>query len=100
MSEVIFLGTDDSIKISERDTPPPLKELQEQVDGNIELVHVLFRGEPAQLIVNEEGLMYHLPFNAMATGIYQRYWFEQHNTLHGNPIVGNAVLLTGGAQLD
>lgn len=62
--------------------PPTLEQLQKLVGGYIERIPVFWEGAPADLIVNEEGLLRQLPENKHASIIaHQR-------------IVGDAVLLS------
>jgi len=51
----------------EMDKPLTLKENQEVVEGNIELVKAMYNGRVCDLIINEEGLCTGLPYNSLAT---------------------------------
>lgn len=66
------------------DRQPTLKELQEIVEGYIEVINL--PGD-IQMIVNEEGKLYDLDINLQAS------------ILAKQTIVGNVALLTGTAQL-
>jgi hypothetical protein len=67
------------------DNQPTLEEAQEIVGGLVEMVHS--PSEPDwQILVNEEGLLTGLPFNAEAT------------ELCGTGIVGPAIVLKGDAK--
>jgi hypothetical protein len=64
----------------------------------IERVNVLYEGKPAELLVDEEGLLYRRPVNPKATDIYRaasRARGYALDTLHEAIIVGDAILLTG-----
>lgn len=69
---------------------PSLKQLQEEVNGYIEIVALR---DGRQLVVNEEGLLLGLPFNPEATAL---------NVAVGNgqSIVGNVVVLGSNVMLD
>ena len=73
----------------EVDKCPSLSELQELVDGLIELVRVNFEGKEVDMIINEEGLIHNLPFNATASRLmrdsYDGYGY----------IVGPAIVFEG-----
>ena len=67
------------------DNQPTLEEAQKIVGGLVEMVHS--PSEPDwQILVNEEGLLTGLPFNAEAT------------KLCGTGIVGPAIVLKGDAK--
>jgi hypothetical protein len=74
------------------DKEPTLKEVQEFVGGNIE---VLSLNADKMLIFNEEGKIYELPYNEEATQIA----YEHDVLFYGDYISGNALLLEGKAQL-
>jgi hypothetical protein len=65
------------------EAPPTLEEVQSFVGGIVEVVRL---PGGAQLLVNEEGLIYGLPLNKEATQIA------------GQSIVGNALVLRGKAR--
>jgi hypothetical protein len=85
--------------------------LQAFVGGWMELVHVLYEGKRAQMILNEEGLLKGFPLNRSASEIYHtavinggtrpNYNLDEPEvwTAKGSPIVGNALLLTDGDML-
>ena len=72
------------------ESPPTLKELQEKVQGYVE---VLPLKDGTQLCVNEDGMPLQLPLNKKATDI------SLEVGPYGDPIVGNAVLLKEKARL-
>jgi hypothetical protein len=67
------------------DQPPTLEHAQKIVGGYVEIVY-LPNGD--QMLVAEEGLLKQLPVNPQAT------------FLAGKMIVGNALVLRGGAKWD
>ena len=67
------------------DRQPTLEEAQKIVGGLVEMVHSPTEPE-WQILVNEEGLLEGLPFNAEAT------------KLCGTGIVGPAIILKGDAK--
>lgn len=71
--------------IREADKKPTLEQAQNFVGGYVELVNSpLF--DDVQLIVNEEGVLFNLPFNPVAS-------------IHvGFPIYGPALILVGPAR--
>lgn len=79
---IIILHTDGGIRLQalESREEPTLEQLQTLVDGYIETVPATY----GVLIVNEEGKMYPLPYNANATAL-MRYQGRDY-------IVGDAVL--------
>ena len=76
--------------------PPTLREMQEFVDGRIEIVY-LSNGD--HLIINEEGLLDGLPINQKATNIW---WNDLGLDRSGidiqrvPPLVGDILLIEGG----
>lgn len=75
---------------------PTLREMQEFVDGRIEIVY-LSNGD--HLIINEEGLLDGLPINQKATNIW---WNDLGLDRSGidiqrvPPLVGDILLIEGG----
>ena len=67
--------------LQELDRRPTMEEARRIVGGYIELVKV---GNKKTLVVNEEGLLQHLPMNVEATKYYPY-----------SPIVGDVILLEG-----
>jgi len=55
---------------TETETPPSLPVMQTYVEGNIEVVNVLFGDKAAQMIVNDEGAIHHMALNPKATSLY------------------------------
>lgn len=65
---------------------PLYKTIGKSVDGYIEIVRPRFLSESYILVVNEEGLIRHLPVNLFGCWVYDTIH-------HGSPICGNAVLM-------
>lgn len=84
----IVVTTDNEVYIKEF-SEPLYKSLGEVVDGNIELVHPEKLKRPYCMVVNEVGLLQGLPYN-----FYGGYMYG--TSRHGNPIVGNIVILKEG----
>ena len=68
----------------EMEKSPSLEWLQKQVGGYIEHVTGKMDGKQVDMIVNEEGLLLHLPENPIASLVAQR------------SIVGTAVVFVNG----
>ena len=84
----------------ELDALPSLTEMQEIVDGHIEPVRVLRGDLPAlthtYMVVNEEGGLFGLPYNAEATKLYQADIARLLPTQHGgSQIVGDVIHFSG-----
>lgn len=77
-----YIGVDD-LWTRTIEEEPSLKELQELVKGYIEVVPISLGTTPAQLIVNEEGMIKDMPYNLLASSIA------------GCNIYGPAVILEG-----
>lgn len=93
MKNILIIRPDGTIKL--RRWPKreeQLRFLQEQVGGYIETVRT---GTPGVImVVNDEGLLYGLPYNELATRVYREGF-------GASPIVGNAVLVKdAGEELD
>lgn len=87
---IIYTGRplDQSAKV--RDFGEPLyKTVGAAVGGHIEIVHPVGLPYPLLMIVNEEGLLRGLDFNPIASVLYGMLD-------HGQPIVGNAVIMKEG----
>ena len=68
---------------------PAFESIGKAVGGWIEVVHPKALPSPYCMVVNEEGLLLNLPLNMMGCMLYGM-------ALHGNPIVGDIVLLKEG----
>lgn len=73
---------------------PSLEELQKLVGGYIEVVNVIFNGNSSQMIINEEGKLNVLPYNAIATKILQQT-AKNKGYINLDYIVGTAIILEG-----
>lgn len=63
--------------------------MRDAVGGYIERVAIRINGRPFDMWVNEEGLLRHLPYNAIATFFYEESWNAE------GLIVGDALILKG-----
>lgn len=84
----LVVTTDNEVSVKEFDQPL-YKSIGEVVGGYIEIVHPRGLAYPFAMTVNEEGLMQNLPLNLVGS-----YLYEAHK--HGNPIVGNIVIMMEG----
>ena len=81
-------------EISVKDFGEPLYQtVGEAVGGYIEHVHPRLLEDPFCMIVNEEGLLNHLPVNAVGSFLYE-------TLAHGWPIVGTIVIMKDGFNGD
>lgn len=77
-------------ELSVQDFSAPLyKSVGDAVDGWIENVHPRGLSFPYCMIVNEEGLLRNLPYNAVGSYLYE-------TQKHGSPILGNIVIMKEG----
>lgn len=89
MRKAVVIGFDESIEVLDLDAEQgSLKVLQDAVDGWVQVVDL---APTLSIWVNEEGKMNGLPYNGIATAIYQ----DRFGAV--DIIVGNAVL-TGGTD--
>lgn len=68
---------------------PLLDSLQKEVGGYIEVVHPKYLPEGLCMVVDDEGRLKDYPVNNIASVLYG-------TPEHGQPIVGNAVILREG----
>ena len=68
---------------------PAYETIGKAVGGWIEVVHPKGLPDPFCMVVNEEGLLHGLPINLFGCILYD-------TVRHGNPIVGNIVILKEG----
>ena len=88
----IVVTTDNIVEV--KDFGKPLNEaLGEIVGGYIETVHPYMLPSPYLMIVNEEGLLKDLPLNESGSTLYG-------TGIHGQPIVGNIVIMKEGPDED
>ena len=67
----VVLRTSGAVEVKQFNAPElPLKWLQEQVDGYIEIVRGAILPGDAYMIVNEDGLSMELPLNRLASWLY------------------------------
>lgn len=81
----LIITTDNIIRIKDF-TAPAYKSVGEAVGGYIEIVHPKRLTSPYCMVVNEEGLLQHLPLNLHGSYLYC-------TDQHGSPIVGDVVIL-------
>jgi len=76
---------------------PSLEELQKLVGGYIDIINCYTEnGEPAHMIVDEEGLLKQKPINMVGTIVYVVMAIRNGFTYdQWQPIVGDVVLLEG-----
>jgi hypothetical protein len=84
----LIITTRNTMRIAGFDRPA-YKSVGKAVDGYIEIVHPRRLEFPYCMIVNEEGLLRSLPHNLYGSYLYG-------TEVHGNPIVGDIVILKEG----
>ena len=91
MKGIVITASD---KLSVQEFSEPLyKTIGAVVGGYIEVVHPRGLKAPYCMIVNEEGLLNHLPVNAVGSFLYE-------TLAHGWPIVGTIVIMKDGFNDD
>jgi len=95
MKQILWIASNGEVTTQEAEMPPTLEAMQAYVEGNIEVVNVLFHNAPHQMIVNEEGMIRHMPLNWKATSIYHCNWITREGKIPDAPICGPAILLQG-----
>lgn len=68
---------------------PLYRSCEDTLGGWIETVRPRGLDRPYMMLVNEEGLLHDLPLNMVGSFFYQTH-------LHGQPIVGNIILMKEG----
>lgn len=86
MFEYLVLDTDGIETHIRSNKKPSLKEMQEMVDGRIELVACRYENQRRPMIINEEGKLNRLKLNSKATDMY----LDLHDVK--DYIVGNAII--------
>lgn len=84
----LVINTENKMKVVDFDEPV-YKTIGKAVGGWIEVVHSKGLPAPLCMVVNEEGLLRGLPLNLFGCILYG-------TAQHGNPIVGDIVLLKEG----
>ena len=96
---VYVIQTDDQeIPKSIGEKKPDLKELQAHVGGYIEILPGRMNGRSVSLVINEEGKVYEMPPNKLATKIWHDYYIWKYKADPadlGDVIAGPAVVLEG-----
>lgn len=100
MDKVVIVRVDGTVEEREQATPPELSEMQDLVEGYVEILswptkHIPYEGEAAQYFVNEEGLLQGLKANKKASELTS---LNDWNI--GPDLVGTLVILTGAARWD
>jgi hypothetical protein len=94
---VVIIPADqrEPIRSSERDKQPEVQELQDIVDGYIEVVPywTTYDGKPCVAFCNEDGKQRALRPNRRATSLWYEKLFEQGDDVGGDFLVGDVVLL-------
>lgn len=88
----IVITTKDEMRVQEF-SEPAHKSIGEAVGGWIEVVHPKRLEYPYCMVVNEEGVILKLPINSFGS-------FLHGTDYHGNPILGDIVLLKEGINSD
>lgn len=88
----IVIATNNEIRMQEF-SEPAYKSIGDAVGGWIEVVHPVRLERPYCMIVNEEGALLNLPMNMFGSFLYGTDY-------HGNPILGDIVLLKEGIDSD
>ena len=88
----IVITTNNTMRVQDF-SEPAYKSISDAVGGYIEIVHPKRLEYPYCMLVNEEGIVYCLPFNSFCSYLYG-------TDTHGWPIAGNAVLLKEGVNND
>ena len=84
----LVITTEDKMQVREFGEPA-YETIGKAVGGWIEVVHPKGLPDPFCMVVNEEGLLHGLPLNLFGCILYD-------TVRHGNPIVGNIVILKEG----
>lgn len=84
----IVITTKNAMRVQEFSTPA-YQSIGDAVGGWMEIVHPRRLEQPFCMIVNDEGLLRNLPLNVFGSLLYGMDY-------HGNPIVGDIVLIKEG----
>lgn len=88
----IVITTKDEMRVQEF-SEPAYKSIGEAVGGWIEVVHPKRLEYPYCMLVNEEGVILKLPINSFGSFLYGTDY-------HGDPMLGDIVLLKEGINSD
>lgn len=88
----IVITTKNEMRVQEF-SEPTYKSIGDVVGGRIEVVCPVRLKRPYCMIVNEEGVLLNLPINSFGSFLYGMDY-------HGNPILGDIVLLKEGIDSD
>ena len=79
------------------DEKATLREIQKFVGGNIQVVNGI---DGSHIIINEEGKIFGLPMNMVATTMWLgEDWDDDTSAMANDFLVGNAMILKGKARL-
>ena len=92
IKKAVVIGFDTSVEMVDYDKKDEYRFLSDAVDGYIEMVAL--KGTQLTMYVNEEGKLEGLPFNDIATSIFQAKFGAV------DIIMGNAVLVGAQKELD
>lgn len=84
----IVITTKNAMRVQEF-SAPAYQSISDAVGGWLEIVHPKRLKRPYCMIVNDEGLLRNLPLNVFGSLLYGTDY-------HGNPIVGDIVLIKEG----
>lgn len=93
MKQIHYLSADGTKRIEAADTVPDYSACERFLEGDRELVWVMFNGKRTCMLVNENGIARGLPINEEATEIYRTWPRQQGMNVDGRHIHGNAVVL-------
>lgn len=88
----IVITTTNEVRVQEF-SKPTYKSLEDAVGGYFEVVRPVRLKRPYCMVVNEEGMILGLPINSFGSFLYGTDY-------HGNPILGDIVLLKEGIDSD
>lgn len=88
----IVITTKNEMRVQEFSEPAHLS-IGDAVGGWIEIVHPMRLEQTYCMIVNEEGVLLNLPINSFGSFLYGMDY-------HGNPILGDIVLVKEGIDSD
>lgn len=92
MMKGIVITTKNEMRVQEF-SEPAYKSIGEAVGGWIEVVHPKRLESPYCMLVNEEGVILKLPINSFGSFLYGTDY-------HGDPMLGDIVLLKEGINSD
>ena len=94
----VVQSTDEQLPKAIGDKKPDLKELQSHVGGYIQILPGRLNGRSCSIVINEEGKIYGMPPNKLATEYWHEYYkwkFKAKAEDLIDEIAGPAVILEG-----